>query len=167
MTDEMIKEEDSFVYLNLIKSLKDQSVDRGMASRKLENDNGNDVIEWVLFDDLINQEYKVLLKKMAVPEDSDQASANQIWQTSIRSQECFGPLSTRLAKDPRQRAVDTGCFEEIEKSLERIENKERVKEEKGFWSQLLNVQLHLTQAKYEEERDGYQPISSSSRSNKK
>ncbi|CAH7675407.1 hypothetical protein PPACK8108_LOCUS10409, partial [Phakopsora pachyrhizi] len=35
------------------------------------------------------------------------------------------------AKDPRQKAVDTGRFEEIEKSLERIENKERVKEDKG------------------------------------
>ncbi|KAI8451684.1 hypothetical protein BY996DRAFT_6513461 [Phakopsora pachyrhizi] len=65
----MIKEEDSFVYLNPIKaffckltekypgeicdwlnliyeSLKDQYVDREKAASKLENDNGNDVIEW-------------------------------------------------------------------------------------------------------------------------
>ncbi|CAH7671274.1 hypothetical protein PPACK8108_LOCUS6038 [Phakopsora pachyrhizi] len=109
MTDEMIKEEDSFVYLNLIKkhpggicdwlnliyeSLKDQSVDREKAASKLENDNGNDVIEWV---------------------------------------------------DPRQRAVDTGCFEEIKKSLERIENKERVKEEKGFRSRIGHQSILRTQ----------------------
>ncbi|CAH7677300.1 hypothetical protein PPACK8108_LOCUS12436 [Phakopsora pachyrhizi] len=29
------------------------------------------------------------------------------------------------AEDPRQRAVDTGCFEEIKKSLERKESRRR------------------------------------------
>ncbi|CAH7683564.1 hypothetical protein PPACK8108_LOCUS17181 [Phakopsora pachyrhizi] len=90
--------------------------------------------------------------------------ANQKLFDDLINQEYKGIIE---AKDPRRRAVDTGCFEEIKKSLERIENKERVKEAKGFWSQLLNVQLHPTQAKYEEERDGYQPISRSSRFNKK
>ncbi|CAH7690834.1 hypothetical protein PPACK8108_LOCUS26301 [Phakopsora pachyrhizi] len=64
----LYQEEDSLVYLNSIKalfklvekypdeicdwlnliyeSLKDQSGDREKAASKLENDNGNDVIEW-------------------------------------------------------------------------------------------------------------------------
>ncbi|CAH7669278.1 hypothetical protein PPACK8108_LOCUS3871 [Phakopsora pachyrhizi] len=68
-----------------------------------------------------------------------------------------GENHMREAKDPRQRAVDIDCFEEIEKSLERIENKERFKEEKGCQprlrpSEMINRMIHLKDQRYTGQR---------------